>query len=149
MTGAPTGILRAPKEGSNRFRVYVLFTTPDETRAALQHAARLSKGLSGEIALIATPIVPFPLPLDQPPASLEFALTQIRDLAQSVDRDIVGYIYLCRDPLQMLDCVLRPHSLVVIGLQKGWHFSRIARLARALRRRGHHVVTPREEFEGR
>ena len=130
-----------PQEGSRRLRIHVLYTTPAQTKTALQHAAKLSEGLDAEIDLVLTPIVPFPLPVDRPPASLEFAQEEIRRLAELLDLDLRGYIYLCRDPLTMLESVLRPHSLLVMGFDKRLFFNRAARLARALRRRGHHVVT--------
>ena len=141
--GAYAVIPRAPEGSSERLRIHVVFTTPTETREALRHAERLSAGLDSEIVLILTPIVPFPLPLDQPPTSLAFAQEQIHDLAQFVDRELLGYIYFCRDPLRMLESALRPHSLLVMGLCKRWFFSRSERLARALRRRGHEVVVSR------
>src|SRR5574342_423232 len=98
MVGATLSHSRAPEQSSERLRIHVIFTTPEETRAALQHAEELSAGLDGEIALILALIVPFPLPLDQPPTSLDLLQEQIRNLATSVDREVVGYILLCRDP---------------------------------------------------
>lgn len=140
MVGATLSHSRASAESSERLRINVIFTTPEETRAALQHAEKLSAGLDGKIVLILALIVPFPLPLDQPPTSLDLLQEQIRNLATSVDREVVGYILLCRDPLCMLDSALFPHSPVVIGLRKRWGFSKTERLARALRRRGHEVI---------
>jgi len=123
-----------------RFRIYVLFTTPEATKAALQHAEKLSAGLNAEIALILTPVVPYPLPLDEPPTSLDLAQEQIRSAANSVDHEVVGYILLCRDPLNTLEHALSPHSLLLIGLKTRWGLSKTERLARALRRRGHDVI---------
>jgi hypothetical protein len=132
---------RRPGEGpAPRFRIHVLFTTPEATKAALQHAEKLSEGLNAEIALILTPIVPYPLPLDQPPTSLDLAQEQICSAANSVEREVVGYILLCRDPVSTLEHALRPHSLVLIGARPRWGLSKTERLARALRRRGHDVI---------
>src|SRR5262245_41522219 len=90
------GPRRRPSEGpAPRLRIYVLFTTPEATKAALRHAEKLAAGLNAEIALILTPIVPYPLSLDQPPASLDVAREQIRSAANSVEHDVVGYILLC------------------------------------------------------
>jgi hypothetical protein len=140
MIGASQDLLRTP-ENPHELRVQVLFTTLEETKAALRRAERLSAGLDAEIALILTPIVPFPLPLEQPPASLDFARDQIRVLADSVDREVVGYVYLCRDRMQMLESILRPCSLLVVGVSQQRLFGKTKRLVRALRRRGHDIIT--------
>ena len=49
-------------------------------------------------------------------------------------------LYLCRDQTEALRSVLKPHSLVVIGGNRGWWPTREKRLARQLRRAGHEVV---------
>jgi hypothetical protein len=131
-----------PQSGneSERLRINVLFTTPHETRYALKRAAELSTGLNAEILLIVPQIVPFPLELDNPPVPLDFASHQICSLTEAIDADLDWQIYLCRDRLQTFLRVLRAHSMTVVGVRRGWYFSRTHRLARALRRRGHHVI---------
>jgi len=128
------------EEGSQRLRINVLFTTPQETRLALQRAAKLSTGLGAEILLIVPQIVPFPLELDNPPVPLGFASEQMCALVESIDADLDGHIYLCRDRLQTFLHVLRTNSITVLGLKRRWFFSKSERLARALRRKGHHVI---------
>jgi hypothetical protein len=49
-------------------------------------------------------------------------------------------IYLCRDRVEALTAVLRPHSLIVIGNGGSWWPSEEKRMARKLRRAGHEVV---------
>jgi len=49
-------------------------------------------------------------------------------------------IYLCREPLETLASVLKPHSLVVVGGRKRWWPTAEKRLAAKLRRLGHQVV---------
>lgn len=125
---------------SERLRINVLFTTPYETRFALKRAAELSEGLNAKIVLIVPQIVPFPLSLDNPPVRLDFASHQICALAASIDADLEGRIYVCRDRLQTFLRVLRAPSVTVLGMRKHWFFSKTERLARALRRRGHEVI---------
>ena len=48
-------------------------------------------------------------------------------------------IYLCRDPLETLMSVLKPHSLVVVGSCKRWWPTAEKRLAAKLRQAGHEV----------
>jgi len=135
-----------PEAESNpeQFQIHVIYTDPAETEAALERAEQLSKGLDTTISLILTPIVPFPLSLDTPPAPLEFFLDKIRRISASIEHDVVSYIYFCRDPLRVIKSALRPHSLLVIGARSNCFFSRSRRLARALRRCGHDVVVTRE-----
>lgn len=64
----------------------------------------------------------------------------MRSLVGSIDADLDGHIYLCRDRLQTFLHVLRAHSVTVLGVSKRWFFSSSERLARALRRRGHQVI---------
>ena len=54
-------------------------------------------------------------------------------------------IYLCRDLLEILQSVLKPHSLVVVGSRKRWWPTREKRLARKLRALGHQVVVTERE----
>jgi hypothetical protein len=49
-------------------------------------------------------------------------------------------IYLCRDRMDMLDTVLSPRSLVVLGGHKRWWPTAEKRLASNLRRAGHEVI---------
>jgi hypothetical protein len=126
-----------------RLRIHVLFTNPADTLAALQTAIAMASDLESEIALIVTQIVPFPLPLDNPPVRLDIAGNQIRRLAESVDLgavEVQGCIYLCRNPLETLIRKLPAHSLVVVGIRPRWPFGKLERLVRALRRNGHAVI---------
>jgi hypothetical protein len=131
-----------------RLRIHVLFTNPGDTRAALNTAIEMACELESEIALIVTQIVPFPLPLDDPPVPLDFASEQIRRLAESVSAgstELQGYIYFCRNPIETLLRELPAHSLIVIGVRPRWPFGKSKRLARALRRSGHEVILAKYE----
>ena len=144
--GGPAATPEAPAGNPGHLQIHVIYTDAGETKAALQRAEHLSRGLDNRISLILTPIVPFPLSLDTPPAPVEFFLDRIRRISTSIEHDVVSYIYFCRDPLRMIRSALRPHSLLVIGARSRWFLSRSRRLARALRRCGHDVVvTPQVE----
>jgi hypothetical protein len=125
-----------------RVRVHVVFTNTTETLEALKSAAALGAGVSAEIVLLVPLTVPYPLPLEEPPVSLGFACRRITDLASSIssDADLEAYIYLCRNPLETVLRVLRPHSLVMIGTGKRWFFNKSRRIARKLRAQGHDVI---------
>jgi len=131
------------QQPTGRLRIHVLFTNPGDTRAALNTAIAMAYGLETEIALVVTQIVPFPLPLDNPPVPLDFASEQIRRLAESVratHSELQGHIYLCRNPIETLIQEMPAHSLIVIGVRASWPFGKSKRLAKALRRNGHEVI---------
>ena len=133
----------AYSENPSRLRIYVIFTNPADTRAALYTAIDMAAEIETEIAVIVAQIVPFPLPIENPPVPLDFASEQIRRLAESVrtsPADLQGYIYLCRNPLDTLLRELPFRSLVVIGARARWPFGKSKRLAKALRRKGHEVI---------
>jgi hypothetical protein len=111
-----------------------------ETTAALRSAVALSTNLPARIVLLVPLTVPHPLPLERPPVSLEFVCRRIRELASVVTIQIDAFVYLSRDPHQAILDMLRPASLIVIGSRNRWLFEKSRRLARKLRRRGHHVV---------
>lgn len=123
-----------------RLRIHVLYTNSRDTRIALKTAVEMSAQLESEIALIVPQIVPFPLPLENPPVPLEFASERIRSLAENTPGELQGYIYFCRNPIDTLMQELPPYSLVVIGARTNWPFGKSKRLARALRRNGHEVI---------
>jgi hypothetical protein len=123
-----------------RLRIHVLYTNFRDTHIALKAAVKMSSQLESELALIVPQIVPFPLPLENPPVPLEFASERIRSLAENSPVDLQGYIYLCRNPVDTLIQELPPRSLVVIGARTNWPFGKSKRLARALRRNGHEVI---------
>lgn len=136
------------RQQPGRLRIHVLFTNPGDTLAALNTAIEMACELESEIALIVTQIVPFPLPLDDPPVPLDFASEQIRRLAESVSSgrtELQGYIYFCRNPIETLLRELPARSLIVIGVRPRWPFGKSKRLARALRRSGHEVILANHE----
>jgi len=71
---------------------------------------------------------------------LDFVCRRIRELAAAVAIQIEALVYLSRDPHEAVIKMLRPASLIVIGSRSRWLFEKSKRIARKLRRRGHHVV---------
>jgi hypothetical protein len=133
-------IVEDPPAESASLQIYVLFTEMSETMAALRSAVALSTNLPARIVLLVPLTVPHPLPLDRPPVSLDFVCRRIRELAAAVAIQIEALVYLSRDPHEAVIKMLRPASLIVIGSRSRWLFEKSKRIARKLRRRGHHVV---------
>jgi hypothetical protein len=123
-----------------RPEVVVLHTDLETTRRALKAAVRLAAGRAASIRLLVPQVVPYPLPIDNPPVPLQFAEQQLLDLLP--DRSVESSIdvRLCRDLSVALASALRPVSLVVVGGRMCWWPTRESRLARRLARLGHQVV---------
>jgi hypothetical protein len=133
-------VSQVPVKEPGRLRIYVLFTDMHETVVALQSAVALSAGLPSEITLLVPVLVPYPLPLDEPPVSLGFLCRRITQLAAGVTMEIEAYVYLCRDASMTIAEALDRESLVVIGRRKRWLWGSFPGVARKLRHMGHHVV---------
>jgi hypothetical protein len=113
------------------FEVVVPFSSMRETATALEWATGLARELGGRITILAPQVVPYPLPLNRPPVSLDWLRNRFATLAgdQSLETRVV--IGLCRDPDQFLEHALQPDSTLVM---------RRSRLARRLSALGHNVI---------
>ncbi len=143
VTGVPAWPLT--EETDSKLDISVVFTSVDATLTALKEAGNLAGNLGGRITLIVPQIVPYPLPLTSPPVLVDFNERRLRVLASQCRVETRVSIYLCRNPLETLESVLRPHSLVVIGSRKRWWPTAEKRLAKNLRRFGHQVVVTERE----
>ena len=113
--------------------IVVIFTSVDATVAALKKAGALAESLGAQITLVSPQIVPYPLPLTTPPVLLDFQERRFREIGAQSPIDIQVRLYLCRDELETLKKVLKPHSIVVIGGRRRWWPTREQKLARKLR----------------
>jgi hypothetical protein len=143
VTGVPERQL-SPEPGS-KLQISVVFTSLDGTLAALKEAGDLASNLGGRITLIVPQVVPYPLPLTSPPVLVDFNERRLRVIASGCHVETSVAIYLCRDSLETLQFVLKPHSIVVVGTRKTWWPTREKRLAAKLRRLGYHVVVTERE----
>jgi hypothetical protein len=124
-----------------RIEVVVVYTSVKRTLAALRAAGSLARGLSGRIHLVVPQIVPFPAQLDEPLVQQEFAQRKFRTLAEESAIDTRVDICLCRDWETGVLHSIGPRSIVVVGAaMRYWPFGPERRLARTLRKRGHHVL---------
>lgn len=121
-------------------RIYVIFTDSAGTRAALSAAVKLGRGLDLHLLLLAARRVPYPLPLDEPPVSVEFTEEAMYRLVSGLDAEIAIQILLCREPEDALRGALGPEALVVIGTGKRWWRSPYRKLARRLKADGSRLV---------
>lgn len=130
---------RTPGDFEN-LHITVVFTDVSQTRYALHAALKLAADLQASFEIVATRVVPYPLPLDRPPVSLEFTEKQISELLISAHVKATVRIHDCRDAGVALTNLLSTGSIVVMGSRKGLWPNREARLARRLRKAGHEVI---------
>lgn len=138
-----TGLPQPPDtvETGSRLNVSVVFTSVEATLPALKEAGALASALGAHITLVVPQLVPYPLPLASPPVLLDWNERRLRVIANESKVETTVRLYLCRDRLQALLDVLKPHSLVVMGGRKGWWWPTAEeRLGRSLRHAGHEVI---------
>jgi hypothetical protein len=128
-----------------RLEIVVIHTTQARTLTALARAGALADRLSARITLVVPQVVPFPLPLNSPPVLLEFSERRFQEIAAGLPVETSVQLYLCRDPFETLPAVLKPHSLVVVGVRQTWWPSAEKKLVSRLRRAGHEVILTEAE----
>ena len=130
----------ATEAQEQKLNVTVVSTSMDSTVAALKKAGALAESLGARITLVVPQIVPFSLELTSPPVLVEFQERRFREIAAQSPVEVRVNFYLCRDALETLKAVLKPHSLVVLGGPRRFWPTREKALARTLRKAGHEVI---------
>jgi hypothetical protein len=121
--------------------VFVIATTFEGTRAALSAAIPLARGSRARPVLLVPQVVPYPLSVDGPVDSIEFAAERYRDVIHELGGEAQVRICLCRRADDVIWRMLPSRSTVVVGGPAGtWRASREERLARRLTHLGHHVI---------
>jgi hypothetical protein len=136
----------APSDDGRQLDLKVIFTDLPKTAAALTTARTMARGLRARITLIATQVVPYPLPLAAPDVPVEFTGRMLESIAiADDDADTSIEIYLCRDRIETIRGALPPDSVVIVGAQKrhwwpSWSSSCDRQLTRMLRHDGQRVL---------
>ena len=130
----------ASSASRRRLEIQVIFTTVESTQTALRTATRLAHDLNAQVRLVATQVVPYPLPLDRPPVPVALTKQRLRALAASAAGDTCVHLLLCRDRRQALQGLQTPGSLLVVGGKRRWWPTAERRLARWLEAEGHSVL---------
>ena len=126
--------------------VFVLFTSQEQTLTALQRAGDLSRPIGARIVLLVAQIVPYQLPLDEPPVNLKFITERFERIASQYPVTAEVRVCFCRNQLEMLKSILNSDSLVVLGTRRRWWPTYEAGLARRLRQAGYEVVLVEPEL---
>jgi hypothetical protein len=120
--------------------VYVVYTSTDETLAALRTAGGFAAALRATLILVHYRAVPYPLPVDGPtgisPIQTETFLERLRAEPVEVERRVC----LCRDGRHAIGLALKRPSLVVVGGRRRWWPTRADAWRRTLESAGHYVI---------
>ena len=138
---APGGPLLEPGNPAIRTdAVYVVYTSMDDTLAAVRVAGDFAKALGVPVMLIHFRTVPYALPVDAPcgisPVETDAFITRLR--AEGLD--IRVRVHLCRDGRRAIPLAFAPHSLIVVAGQRRWWPTESERWRRTLEAAGHFVV---------
>ena len=127
------------------FEVNVVFTTVESAPRALQLAGNLARDLGVRLRFIVLRTVPYAFSLTRPPVPVAFAEERFASVAREagVNSEIDVLICNCRNPLQAVAKILKPHSLVVLGAKGQLRLIESSRLAVKLRAEGHEVILAR------
>jgi hypothetical protein len=127
-----------PSDG--RLQLNVLYTSHSGTRAALQLVSRMAVSLSTSPRVLRLYVVPYALPLERPPVSVDVLEEQLRALAGESKTEFSAHVYLCRETRKTLHQLFPPRSLIVLGGKKRWWPTKEQRWADQLRKEGHEVI---------
>jgi len=100
---------------AGEFRVFVVHTSRELTKASLGAISALTRNLSARVTLLAVQIVPFPLQLDQPDVSPQFVEQELATLAREAYAPVDVQVVLARDLEIGLQWVLTPGAVVVVA----------------------------------
>jgi hypothetical protein len=120
--------------------VYVVYTTPSDTLAAVRVAGALSLAMGVPLRLVHFRAVPSPLPVDAPTGLSPIETPEFGDQLRSEGFDVSLHVYLCRDARTAIATSLRRGSLVAIGGNRSWWPSEGDRWKRWLEAAGHFVL---------
>jgi hypothetical protein len=127
----------APITIDSALSVFVVFTSINLTLRALEKGRELANALGIRSVVVMVQTVPFPLPLNEPPAPMEFIVRRFEERAGEFPEKMRVSAYLCRDPMAALRRILNSHCPVVMAVRKRWWPTRDERLARKLSRAGY------------
>jgi hypothetical protein len=125
-------------------RVYLLFTSFEETLAAIPFASRLARALRSRLTVVHFKPVPFAAPLESPSGLSPVETSEFRSRLEAEDCDAEAMVCVCRDAGAALSMVLRRRSLVVLGRHRRWWRTSADRWRQRLEAAGHLVVVVEE-----
>jgi hypothetical protein len=119
--------------------LFVPFTTPELTLAAVRAADTFGHDLNASIRLVKLQIVPFHT--TSSPVNQKFVEDQLECI--EADLPMRRYAVFTRDPERDLLAMLRPDSVVVLATRRRFWRTGTQALAERIRRHGHRVILVR------
>jgi hypothetical protein len=120
--------------------IYVLFTTVEDTPAAVRVADEFAGSLGAPITIVHFRAVPYALAVEEADGISPIETEAFANRLRAAGRNIKLLVYLCRDELRTVTSAFKPHSLIVIAGRRSWWPTHAERLRRALEAAGHFVV---------
>ena len=120
--------------------VHVVFTTPEETLAAVHVASEFARALHAPLTLVHFRAVPFPMSVDAPVGLSPTECDAFVDRLRREGVEIRVRVFLCRDAERVAPSGFRRHSFIVLGGRRRWWPTTAWRLRRQLEAAGHCVV---------
>jgi hypothetical protein len=135
--------VRPLEAGSTLIRtdsVYIVFTTIEDTLAAVRVAAEIGKAMTVPLTLIHFRTVPYPLSVDAPTGLSPVETHGFMEQLRKEGIEVRVRVYLCRDERRVIPFGFKPHCLVVIGGRHGWWPTAAERWRQRLEAAGHFVL---------
>jgi hypothetical protein len=120
--------------------VYVVYTSIEDTLAAVRVANRLAVAMAAPLTLVHFRTLSYLMPVDAPagvsPVETDAFVARLRE--EGIDVRV--RVYMCREERRTIPIVFKPRSLVVIAGRRQWGTGPAARWRRRLQSAGHFVV---------
>ena len=120
--------------------VYVMFTSIDDTLAAIRVAGPLARAMGVPLTVIHFHAVPYPLSVHAPVELSPVETDAFKERLRAEGFDVGVRVYVCRSERQAIPLGFKRHSLVVLAGHRGWWPTPARRLRRTLEAAGHFVV---------
>jgi hypothetical protein len=120
--------------------VYIVFTTIDETLAAVRVAAELGKAMAVPLTLIHFRAIPYPLSVDAPAGLSPVETDAFVERVRTEGIDVRVRVYLCRNERRAIPFAFKRHCLIVIGGHHHWWPTASERWRQRLEAAGHFVL---------
>src|SRR5262245_39112264 len=100
--------------------VYVVYTTVEETLAALRVADSLARAMHVPLTLVHFRTVPYVSAVGAPDGVSPVETDAFADELRAAGFDMRVRVLLCRTPRQGIPYAFKPHSLVVVSGRRSW-----------------------------
>lgn len=121
-------------------RIYLLFTSFEDTVGALPEASRLARALGSRLSVLHLRPVAFGEPLEQACGLSPVQTDEFRKRLEAEHCEAEARVCLCRDARAALSRLFQEPSLVVMGCHQRWWPTTAAKWRRTLEADGHLVV---------